>query len=1014
MRKVTEDKSVPEDPASEGVVDSRTQVKKQRSSSRNPEAKPAAGFPIVGIGASAGGLSAVEAFFSEMPTEVELKMAFIMVQHLAPDHKSLLGDIIKRYTRMQVVEVKDRMKVEPNCVYVIPPNRDMALQDGALHLFEPDPTRHSIDFFFRSLAQDRRERAIGIVLSGTGSDGTLGLRAVKGEGGVAIVQDPDTTEYDSMPRSAIATGLVDYVLPPEKMPARLMAYVSHAFGSKRRIDSARPAFRTEDGLKKICIVLRDKSGHDFSQYKLNTLVRRIERRMAILQIDNIDDYQRYLQQTSREIELLYRDLLIGVTSFFRDAEAFAVLEKKVVPKLFEGKRPGDVLRVWVCGCSTGEEAYSIAMLLQEQADILKRDIKLQIFATDLDKHAIEQARGGLYPASIADDVSAERLTRFFIHAPGGDAYQIKRSIRDFLVFSEQDVIRDPPFSKLDLISCRNLLIYLSSEPQKKIISMFHYALNQNGALFLGTSESIGEFTNLFSVVDRKAKVYQRLAGVSEAAYSTFGLFPPTKDHAEGPAGGIRKQAGGIASDFRNLMECALLDHYVQAALLTTDRGDILHIYGRTGKYLEPAPGDAEMNVIAMAREGLMQDLSTALHSAVVKKEPIRRRGLHVQNGDSFLIADVIVRPVAAMSENPARDLYLVLFEEREDREEETDEASPSEGESTVRSDERIAALEDALRSKEEYLQTSIEEMQTSTEELRASNEELQSVNEELQSTNEELETSKEELQSINEEHATANAELQNKVADLSRANSDMENLLASTGVATLFVNQQLKISRFTPSATQIINLIESDVGRPIGHIVSNLANYDRLVEDLKEVLDSLVPRDVEVRSKGGVWYLMRIRPYRTQEHIIEGVVITFVDITARKEMESSLRDKDRFLECLSETIREPFLVLNRQLVIVTANLAFYRKFGEIPDTAKSRSLFELSEGGWDRPELRKTLEDCFVGGEDIEGFKMPFHSEKQGPRTLSLNIRQIASDSGYEARLLVAIADSDRKELISK
>ncbi len=477
---------------------------------------PAAAFPIVGLGASAGGLAAFEAFFSALPAATDPGMAFVLVQHLAPDHKSILTDLLRRYTRMQVFEVEDGMAVQPNCAYIIPPNRDMAFLNGTLHLLEPAAPRGQrlpIDFFFRSLAQDQRERAIGIVLSGTGSDGTLGVRAIKGEGGMVMAQHPASTEYDGMPRSAIATGLVDYELPPAEMPAQLIAYVAHAFGKPSRPPTV-PAPQAENALKKIFILLRAQTGHDFSQYKPSTLHRRIERRLAVHQLETLDGYVKYLQQTPAEVDALFRDLLIGVTHFFRDPEAFQALEEQVIPKLFAGKPADAVIRVWSPGCSTGEEAYSLAILLAERQEAMKQSFKVQVFATDIDRQAIATARAGLYPASLAADLSPERLARFFAAEPDGSAYRIHKGIRDLLVFSEQNVIKDPPFSKLDLISCRNLLIYMDGDLQKKLIPLFHYALNPGGFLFLGTSETVGECDDLFAALDRKLKLYQRKEDVT--------------------------------------------------------------------------------------------------------------------------------------------------------------------------------------------------------------------------------------------------------------------------------------------------------------------------------------------------------------------------------------------------------------------------------------------------------------------------------------------------------------------
>ena len=855
-----------------------------------------AGFPIVGIGASAGGLAAFEAFFSAMPAKADPDMAFVLVQHLAPDHKSILTDLVKRYTRMQVFEVEDGVVVKPNCAYIIPPNRDMAFLNGALQLLEPSSPRGQrlpIDFFFRSLAQDQHERAICIVLSGTGSDGTQGVRAIKDEGGIAMVQNPESTEYDGMPRSAIATGLVDYVLPPAEMPAQLIAYAAHAFG-KTAHPAAHPTPKAENTLKKICILLRAQTGHDFSQYKRNSLTRRVERRMAVHQIEHLDEYLHFLQQTPAEVEALFRDLLIGVTNFFRDREAFEALEKLVIPQLFAGKPADAVIRVWVPGCATGEEAYSIAMLLQEQRESLKRSFKIQVFATDIDSRAIEQARSGVYPAGIAADVSPERLARFFDQEQEGSAYRIHKGIRDLLIFSEQDMIKDPPFSKLDLISCRNVLIYMDGELQKKLIPIFHYALSPGGHLFLGTSETVGGFSDLFATLDRKLRLYQRKEEIYGARRPIMGRHLPTLTEE----GVVAQIAGKTPREnklqLRELAERALLQQYAPVGALVSERGDVFYLHGRTGQYLEPTPGEAGMNILKMAREGLRQDLTAALHKAVTHREPVRHPGLRVKTNGDFTTINLTVRPVApSLDATAPPNLFLVIFEEApaagRRRTKKVDADTIASGTATD-VDARIATLKQELRAKEEYLQTTNEELETSNEELKSSNEEMQSVNEELQSTNEELETSKEELQSVNEELATVNAELQTKVADLSRANNDMNNLLAGTGIGTIFVDHQLRIMRFTPAVTQVINLILSDVGRPVDHIVSNLMGYDSLVADVKVVLDTLTPKEIEVQTKAGAWFLLHIRPYRTQENMIEGAVITFVDITELKQVQQELRE----------------------------------------------------------------------------------------------------------------------------
>ena len=875
-------------------------------------------FPIVGIGASAGGLAAFEAFFSGMPAVTDPGMAFVLVQHLAPDHKSILTELIRRYTPMQVFEVEDGMAVQINSAYIIPPNRDMAFLNGTLQLLEPAALRGQrlpIDFFFRSLAQDQRERAIGVVLSGTGSDGTLGVRAIKGEGGIVMVQNPESTEYDGMPRSALATGLVDYELLPVEMPAQLIAYTSHAFGRPHQpATSPRPTTsppKSEGVLKKIFVLLRVQTGHDFSQYKPSTIQRRIERRMAVHQIDSMERYVKFIQQTPEEVEALFRDMLIGVTQFFRDPEAFKVLEEQIIPKLFVGKGTDATIRIWVPGCSTGEEAYSLAILLAERQEVLKQGFKVQVFATDIDSRAIATARAGIYPASIAVDLAPERLACFFVAEPGGGTYRVHKSLRDLLIFSEQSVIKDPPFSRLNLISCRNLLIYLNSDLQKKLIPLFHYALNPGGYLVLGTSESVSEFGSLFATLERKQKIYQSKEERIGSRHAT--RFLPSMTAIDT---GLPRKAGTLAASkklpLRELTEQVLLQQLVQAGALVNAEGDILYLHGRTGMYLELAPGESgTSNILQMAREGLRRDLITALHKAMATEETICYPALRVKTNGDFTTVKLIVHPVAAASSAASEPLlYLIILEQVAEPviREPPDKPSSAElvGEDA---DVRIADLKRELHAKEEYLQSTNEELETSNEELKSSNEEMQSVNEELQSTNEELETSKEEMQSVNEELATVNAELQTKVADLSRANNDMNNLLAGTGIATVFVDHQLRLLRFTPAATQLINLIQSDIGRPVSHIASNLPGYRTLTADIKAVLDTLISKSLDVQRTDGQWYRMRIQPYRTIDNVIEGAVLTFVDITENKRASEALRAND---ERLRVALNRTSMVLSNQ------------------------------------------------------------------------------------------------------
>jgi two-component system, chemotaxis family, CheB/CheR fusion protein len=879
------------------------------------------GFPIVGIGASAGGLAAFEAFFSGMPKDTDPGMAFVLVQHLAPDHKSILTDLIRRYTRMQVFEVEDGMPVKPNCAYIIPPNRDMAFLNGTLQLLEPSAPRGQrmpIDFFFRSLAQDQHERAICVVLSGTGNDGTQGVRTIKGEGGMVMVQDPASTEYDGMPRSAIATGLVDYELPPTKMPAQIIAYVAQTFGKLPQL-STRSTYRAENTLKKISILLRMYTGHDFSQYKPSTLTRRIERRMAVHQIETMPQYIQYLRQTPAEVDALFRDLLIGVTNLFRDPEAFKIIEEQVIPKLFIGKPKESVIRVWVPGCSTGEEAYSIAILLQEHLEKLKQNNKIQVFATDIDSQAIAIARVGVYPASIVSDISPERLARFFTAEPGGSAYRIHKIIRDGMVFSEQDVIKDPPFSKLDLISCRNLLIYMNADLQKKIIPLIYCSLNPGGFLFLGTSETVGEFTDLFSPLSRKWKIFQRQENINGFRRMTQNRYiPPLTTPDVRSPGDITRKAFLKKLPLREFTEKALLKQVAPAAALVDGHGDILYLHGRTGKYLEPAPGEAgTSNILKMSREGLQNALSVALRKAVIGKEIVHQTGLRVKTNGDFTQVNLTVLPVEeSRGETSEPPLYLIILGENYKQSQQAVSSSEIETESPVdspdldSSDASLASLKRQLRDKEEYLRTTTEELETANEELKSSNEEMQSVNEELQSTNEELETSKEELQSVNEELATVNTELQTKVTELGRANNDMNNLLSGTGIATIFVDRQLRILRFTPTATLIINLIQSDIGRPIDHILSKLMGYNQLRDDIQAVLNTLVPQAKEVQTGDSRWYSVRIQPYRTLDNVIEGAVISFIDVNDLKKAEKQRELSNKVLQNLNQGGEKKELIRN--------------------------------------------------------------------------------------------------------
>ena len=893
------------------------------------------GFPVVCIGASAGGLEAIEQLLKNVPPDT--RMAFVLIQHLDPTHKSILTDLIKRVTPLKVSEVTDGMQVEPGCAYVIPPNRDMAILHDSLQLLEPSAPRGMrlpIDHFLRSVALDQRENAVCIILSGTGTDGTLGLKAIKEKGGMVMVQEPKTAKYDGMPRSAIATGLVDFVLPPEKMAQILTSYTQRIFTSDSLQLPPPVPLRTEQ-LKKIYLLLRNQTGQDFTYYKTNTIQRRIERRMNVNQIERLNDYVRYLQQNPLEVETLFKELLIGVSSFFRDAEAFESLKTHVIPALFHNKPVDEPVRVWVPGCATGEEAYSLAILLRETMEALKQEYKLQVFATDIDTHAIETARGGVYPDSLATDVSAERLRRFF--TKNEHSYQVTKTVRDTLVFAEQNLIKDPPFSRLDLISCRNLLIYLEGTLQKRLLPLFHYALRKDGHLFLGSSETIGEATDLFSVVDRKWKIFRRKGAILPRAAGVELSAPPFPLDINEPARTKHENLVPVPSS-REITERMLLSNYTPACVLISEKGEGLFFHGDTGKYLKPPSGEASWNILGLAREGLRLDLSTALRRVATHEKPIRYENIRIQtNGDTHYI-NLTVRPVPMQPGQGT--VMLVVFEDTQSAvETESVDATQLSSEPSLASDHRVVDVERELRSTREHLQTTIEELETSNEELKSTNEEMQSSNEELQSTNEELETSKEELQSVNEELVTVNTEHEMKLDELSKTYNDMANLLAATEIGTIFLDNKLCIQRFTPAATRLVKLIPGDIGRPLSDIATHITD-ENLATEANQVLDNLTPREMEVHTREGRWYLVRIRPYRTTENVIEGAVITFSDISDQKRVQTRLQNLPLLLEKMADSV----FVTDIQGNIEYINPRFVEVTGFSPKEAVGRSMSIFEAG----------------------------------------------------------------------
>jgi len=946
-------------------------------------------FPIVGIGASAGGLEAFEQFFRHIPPDTG--MAFVLVPHLDPGHASLLSEILQRTTAMKVIEAQDQMAVAPDCVYVIPPNRDMAIFHGILQVSEPEQPRGlrmPIDAFLRSLAEDKGESAVGIILSGTGTDGTLGLRAILGAGGISLVQDPATAKFNGMPLSAIQSGYATHVLAADKMPEALQA----AMRSQAPYREAPPPAAVSS-INQILMLLRSGTGHDFSLYKKSTIGRRIERRMSQHNIEDMNIYVRYLKEHPAEVKTLFKELLINVTSFFRDNEAFILLKQDILPQLLADKPDDYVFRAWIAGCATGEEAYSIAILLRELMDDGNREFKVQLYATDLDDEAIAVARAGLYPPNIAQDVTPERLRRCFTKEDAG--YRVKKEIREMVVFAVQNVVKDPPFTRLDLLCCRNLMIYLEPELQNRLIPAFHYALKPGGVLFLSPSESIGNHHALFSALNRKWKLYQATPSTaSTRAVMASGLTWAADTNDKTPEVGAPKAREANIAELTRRM---LIQSFAPASVVTNLKGDILYVHGDTGRYLRPAPGQASLNVVEMAREGLQLELRAAIHNAASDNMPTLSRELSVKTNGGFSTVSLSVRLLPDL--DTGQSLLLVSFQDvAQPATTKTGRAKRSSGPAELR---RIEELERDLAYTRENLQATIEEQQASNEELKSTNEEMQSTNEELQSTNEELETSKEELQSVNEELITVNTELQSKIEQLAGMQNDMKNLLDNINVGTIFLDSHMVIKRFTREAVRVYRLAASDMGRPLSDIKSNLAGED-LLNEAQSVLDSLVPITREVRTGDGASFLARIQPYRTVDNMIDGVVLTFTDITERI-VAIAEREARELAENVVDTVREPLIVLDGALRVVSASRSFYRIFQATPQDTVGRPIYQLGNHQWDIPALRSLLEDILPSNQSFEEYVLEYDFPAVGRRSIRLNARRIFGKTGETQLVLLAM-----------
>ena len=1054
----------------------------------------AAPFPIVGTGASAGGLEAFTELLRHLP--LDTGMAFVLVQHLDPQHESALTQLLMRATSLPVREVTNNLPVEPNHVYVIPPNMNLAITQGVLKLQPRQPTRaphHSIDFFFESLARDQRERAMGVILSGTASDGTLGLEAIKAEGGITFAQD-DSARYDSMPRSAITARCVDFVLSPENIAKELDRIAKHPYVAGQPLEivtpaeddgasatvheddqtalpsggpgtprmGARPA-RAEgeaargkagdNGFKKILLLLRNHSGVDFSLYKSSTIQRRITRRMVLNKQDRLERYADFLRSNAKELDALYSDALISVTSFFRNPDAFAVLKRKVFPKLLQ-QRGDDPIRVWVLGCSTGQEAYSIAMALLETAEKVSRLRRLQVFATDLNEALLDKARHGLYSKSLAQDVSPERLRRFFVEEEGG--YRIVKPLREMVVFAGQNLITDPPFSRMDLISCRNLLIYLEPSLQKKVLPAFHYALKPEGFLLLGASESIGSFTDLFEPADKKQRIYSKKPAparvlqlpVKKARSDRPSQVSPRNLRAPLAMDDVNGGGGeGLRAELNAQREADRItaNQFAPPGVLINSELQILQFRGATGAYLKPPTGKASFDLMKMAREGLMPPLRAAINKAKKENKTARKENVRVnQNGESRTV-NLEVIPL----KNLRARCLLILFEDAEKAGPTIPgPGEPRKGQRGSRANEgsrRVAHLESELAETRDYLQSVQEQHEAASEELQASNEEVQSANEELQSINEELETSKEELESANEELTTVNEEMAYRNVELNRLNSDLINIQTSAHLAIVLLGRDLTIRRFSAPAEKQFNLLATDIGRPFGQVRHNLIFDERSLQaastfmvaprpkagrrrtdrhekrpegatsgtgtfppDLErfiaEVIASVRERECELRDKAGRWYSLRVRPYLTVDNKVDGAVLVLVDINELKINEQALTGARDYAETILGTVRDPLVILDGDLRVHTANEAFYRIFKVSPAEAEGHLIFELGNNQWQIPKLRQLLEEILQRNSFFNNFEITHDFERIGRRTILLNARTLSAPN-QPARILLGIED---------
>jgi two-component system CheB/CheR fusion protein len=957
----------------------------QEIAQRAAKSNQAKFFPVVALGGSAGSFHAIEKFFLHMP--VDSGFAFVVVMHLDPTHNMNISGLLQHATAMPIIEAIDGTAVQPNKIFVIPPDKDMGIHNGNLLLFTASRSKGahmSIDYFLQSLAEDQWNHAVAIIFSGMGADGETGVRMIKEKLGMAMAQSPESAEYPSMPAAAIKTSMVDYVLTPEEMPVKLIQYLNHPALKDPVAEELINERNNQTHLQKILMLLRSQTGHDFTLYKKNTITRRIERRIAFHQLPDYLHYVNYIRENPHEIDILFKELLIGVTKFFRDTFAFDLLREQLYAKLVK-KGPEDPIRIWVAGCSTGEEAYTIAILVMEYLSGLKikRKPKVQIFATDLDANAIEHARTGFYFSNIISEISPERIDRFFVKKNNG--FVVKKEVRELIVFAQHNLIKDAPFTKLDLLTCRNVMIYLTADLQRKLIPVFHYSLIENGLLLLGPAESIGGFNDAFNVIDNKWKLYERKGGVS--AVSKVIDFPfnvashtikTTKDMPLKPA---------VKSLLAEHFHRVLLDNYAPSALLINEKGEIIYINGKMDNYLQLHSGDAVLNIHKMAREELKYIVGNAIHQALAHKSRAEFPGVKLMENGKVHLIDL---SVDYLSDVQLQGLLVVVFSDKGPlkKRKAVSRLRPGSGD--------VEELEKELSYTKQQLNTTIEQMETSLEELKSTNEELQSTNEELQSTNEEALTTKEEMQSLNEELMTINLQYQNKAEELTRLNNDMKNLLDNTEIGTIFLDNQLNILRFTPQVTKLFSVIPSDVGRSITHIASHF-DYPSIENAIMEVIERLSGKELEVKTKKEEWYNLRIMPYRTMDNFISGAVLTFTKITPVKALENRLSTLLSYVQITVDNIAEAAILLDSDRKVLAVNSRFLNLFHLREFEIKEHFFMEIVHNKWNTDKLDRLL----LKSSDNEELYVQHEFQGIGIKKLVVNASYLSQANSHMAMIIV-------------